>query len=228
VPRTKSAESSHLPAVQPAAKPQEPASAPAKRYSANPEVSADLPEDQRRAGILATSAIFNAAGAMHPLQKNLVGEEATSDAILLALQDKVKALGEGDMATVESMLLSQAISLQTLYAGLVRKGTAQEYLKTYQVHMTLALKAQAQSRATLEALIELKQPRHPATFIKQANVANGPQQVNNGTPATAQPLAPAEETTSAPSKLLEANPTPTFEDLNKGANEYERLDQRTA
>jgi len=45
--------------------------------------------------------------------------------------------------------------------------------------MGMALKAQAQSRATISALVDLKYPRQ-ATFVKQANIANGPQQVNNG------------------------------------------------
>jgi hypothetical protein len=44
--------------------------------------------------------------------------------------------------------------------------------------MGMALKAQAQSRATIQALVELKFPRQ-ATFVRQANIANGPQQVNN-------------------------------------------------
>ena len=45
--------------------------------------------------------------------------------------------------------------------------------------MRLALKAQAQSRSTVEALAEIKNPR-PVQFVKQANMTTGPQQVNNG------------------------------------------------
>jgi hypothetical protein len=52
-------------------------------------------------------------------------------------------------------------------------------LKHFETYLGLALKAQAQSRATITALGELKNPRH-ATFVKQANIAHGPQQVNNG------------------------------------------------
>ncbi len=47
--------------------------------------------------------------------------------------------------------------------------------------MGLALKAQAQSRATLQALTELKYPRQ-AIYAGQANIAHGPQQVNNMCP----------------------------------------------
>lgn len=55
----------------------------------------------------------------------------------------------------------------------------QEYLKQFQAYLGLALKAQAQCRATLEALAEIKNPR-PMAFVKQANISGGPQQVNNG------------------------------------------------
>ncbi|ARU05559.1 hypothetical protein CCO03_13485 [Comamonas serinivorans] len=44
--------------------------------------------------------------------------------------------------------------------------------------LQLALKAQSNGRATLEALINAKQPKQVA-FVRQANVAHT-QQVNNG------------------------------------------------
>lgn len=44
--------------------------------------------------------------------------------------------------------------------------------------VVLALKAQGQCRATVEALAAIKNP--PVVFAKQANIAHGPQQVNNG------------------------------------------------
>ena len=48
----------------------------------------------------------------------------------------------------------------------------------------LVLKAQAQSQVIILALVDLKHPRQD-TFVKQANIANGPQQMNNaGTQAT--------------------------------------------
>lgn len=218
MPRTKSAKSSNLPAT-PAAKKAQPE--PKKEL-----VAKGITEAQKTAGALATSASLNAAAVMHPLQKNLVGADATTDALFDAVQSKVKLVQGGDLGGVEAMLLAQAMSLQTTYASLMRRASAQEHLNPYQVHMTLALKAQAQSRATLQTLIELKMPRHAATFIKQANVAHGHQQVNNGAPATAEIAAPAGNIETAPSKLLEADASPTFEYVSKGVNEHERLEQR--
>lgn len=47
--------------------------------------------------------------------------------------------------------------------------------------MRSSLKTQALSRATISALVGLNFPRQ-AMFVKQANIAQGPQQVNNGLP----------------------------------------------
>jgi len=44
----------------------------------------------------------------------------------------------------------------------------------------LALKAQSQSRASIESLAQIKNP--PVVYARQANFANGPQQVNNAVP----------------------------------------------
>ena len=65
--------------------------------------------------------------------------------------------------------------------------------------MNMALKAQSQSRATIQALIELKYPKQ-ATFVKQANIANGNQQVNNMTSTHAR--AHAKEIENQPNELL--------------------------
>jgi hypothetical protein len=57
------------------------------------------------------------------------------------------------------------------------------YMEAGERYLRLALKAQSQSRATLETLSAIKNP--PVVYAKQANIAHGPQQVNNGqTPHT--------------------------------------------
>jgi hypothetical protein len=47
----------------------------------------------------------------------------------------------------------------------------------FEAFMRLALKAQAQCRATLETLATIKNP--PIVYANQANVTTGPQQINN-------------------------------------------------
>jgi len=67
--------------------------------------------------------------------------------------------------------------------------------------MRLALKAQAQARATAETLSVIK---NPMPYIKQANIANGPQQVNNGKSTQyAQAHAPAGNSQTLQNELLE-------------------------
>lgn len=95
------------------------------------------------------------------------------------LRERVKKVQGGDMQPVEAMLMGQAMTLETIFTSLARRATSQEYLKQFQTYLGMALKAQAQCRATLEALAEIKNPR-PVSFVNQANITNGPQQVNNG------------------------------------------------
>lgn len=165
-------------------------------------------ERQKALGSMATSGTCNAAAAMESFQKNLNGPEVDFNVICESLGERVGKIQGGDLSMVESMLFSQASALQTMFASLARRGSAQEYLKQYQAYMVLALKAQAQSRATLEALVEMKQPRQQPTFVKQANIAAGHQQVNN-TYASASAhtgiSSQAKNSQTEPNKLLEAD-----------------------
>ena len=99
------------------------------------------------------------------------------------------------------MLLGQATALQTVFTSLALRASTQERLPNYQMFMGLAHKAQSQSQATLSALVELKHPRQ-ATFVKQADIAHEPQQVNNGE-ARDGAIAQTEQEQHEPNKLLE-------------------------
>ena len=115
------------------------------------------------------------------------------------LGEQTEDVKDGDMRPVEGMLFRQAKTLETLFTNLMRRAASQENMKWLQMYLTLALKAQSQCRSTLEALAEIKNPRH-VSFVKQANIANGPQQVNNGAA-----LSHAGNIQSEPNKLLEAD-----------------------
>jgi hypothetical protein len=82
------------------------------------------------------------------------------------------------------MLSSQIEALNSIFCELARRAALNmgEYLDAMDRYMRLALRAQSQCRATAETLAIIKQG--PPIFAKQANVAHGPQQVNNG-PASA-------------------------------------------
>lgn len=93
------------------------------------------------------------------------------------LREEVKkVVQDGDMKPAEAMLYGQAMTLQTIFTNLARRAASNDGLKQFQVNMTLALKAQAQCRATIEALALLKNPQ---PYIQQANIAQGHQQINN-------------------------------------------------
>ena len=94
-----------------------------------------------------------------------------------------KAVGGGDLHRAESMLIAQAHTLDSIFASLANRASLNMndgYLDAFERYMRLALKTQGQCRATLETLAAIKNP--PVVYARQANIANGPQQVNNGLP----------------------------------------------
>lgn len=144
--------------------------------------------------------------------ENLVDKDTDKALMLEALQNSMQEVKSGHLACLEAMLIGQATALQSLFSSLAMRASDQEKLPNYQAFMTLALKAQNQSRATISALGELKYPRQ-ATFVKQANIAHGPQQVNNGEVSQATPgdfeqahaRAHEKKMKSRQNKLLEVN-----------------------
>ena len=94
------------------------------------------------------------------------------------LERSFKELQKGDLSILEEMLLSQAFALNMAFNSLSVRATRQQDVSTMQMLMNLCFKAQNQSRATIDSLVQLKQPSN-TTFVKQANIAQGHQQVNN-------------------------------------------------
>lgn len=133
-----------------------------------------------------------------------------------AVIDKVKS---GDLAKIEEMLIAQAVSLNGLYVNLVTRSTQftnqhSEGIAATETFLRLAYKAQAQSRANLEALIELKLPR-PIAFVNQANIA-GQQQINNGLVPPGV-IARATDNRIEPSKLNQETAIEPLERRGQGA-----------
>ena len=159
---------------------------------------------------LAVLPSINGATVIQAYQGNVMGKNVELGGLIDQLRDTFTEVKGGDLHTLEAMLKSQTTALQTIFTSLARRACTQDRLPQYQTFLGLALKAQAQSRATISALVDLKYPRQ-ATFVKQANIANGPQQVNNGTAAGAIPEQYAQARPhagkSAPeqNKLLEAD-----------------------
>jgi hypothetical protein len=99
-----------------------------------------------------------------------------------ALERQIQQVRKGDMGAPEAMLMAQAATLDAMFHCMAQD--AFRFIGKNGVRaessMRAALKAQSQCASTIRVLGELKNPRAVA-FVRQTNVAHGPQQVNNGT-----------------------------------------------
>lgn len=136
-------------------------------------------------------------------QFHAIRNGADVTAMLNEVRTHCAAVRDGDMSRPEAMLVAQSHTLDVLFNTLAQKAAdhlAHGHLQVMENFLRLAFKAQSQARTTVEALVELKYPKS-ATFIKQANIAGGPQQVNN---VEASPVV-RERNISHPTELLEAS-----------------------
>ncbi len=122
--------------------------------------------------VTATESIRRQDNAMPGLDIRALSEE---------LSEQINLVKEGDLERVEAMLLMQAHTLDGLFADMINLGRLNiKNINAFEKFMRLGLKAQAQSRATLETLSEIKNPK---PYI-QNNRAEY-QQVNNDEPSRA-------------------------------------------
>lgn len=156
-----------------------------KHVAANAE-SADVVDEtpERAQAEVGLSAMAANAETARLFAKGFVGDVQIGEAIDV-LHDKIRQVKGGDLSEVEATLTAQAIALDAIFNGLAKRAVLHmgAHMGACETYLRLALKAQAQCRATLETLAEVKYPRVP-TFVRQQNVACQ-QQVNNGASATA-------------------------------------------
>ena len=95
-----------------------------------------------------------------------------------SLTEQTKAVQDGDLKRGEAMLTAQAHTLDAIFNNLAQLAINSDYMDKLDRYLKLALRAQSQCRATWEALAAIKNP--PVIgYVRQANIAHGPQQVNN-------------------------------------------------
>lgn len=96
------------------------------------------------------------------------------------MKEKIAKVKVGDLSDLEATLIAQASTLDTVFNELASRAALNigAHVGAVDTYLRLAFKAQAQCRATLEALAAMKNPK-PSTFVRQQNVAYQ-QQVNNG------------------------------------------------
>jgi hypothetical protein len=161
------------------------------------------PDELKQAVALAQTTLrpsANAAAVIAEFGKPFGEQDVT--ALMVQLTKGTEALKENNLHRCEAMLFTQAHTLQSIFMNLSRRAALNmgEHMGAMETYMRLALKAQSQCVRTLEVLGALKNPPNVA-FVNQANIAHGPQQINNGMPS------PAREIEKAPNELLEAHPS---------------------
>jgi hypothetical protein len=159
-------------------------------------------ESYRNLAMLATSPALAAYRVVTAAEHNSgLGDLIDAAALIAQLCDQAAEVNGGSLAQAEAMLMNQATALQSLFSRLAERAMRQDQIPQFEANMRMALRAQNQCRMTLETLATIK---NPPVFAKQANIAHGPQQVNNGTVPPVD-RARTGQFESEPNKLLEAN-----------------------
>ena len=128
---------------------------------------------------LALKPSANAAAVIEAYSNGSFGE-SDFNVLVGELRSQFTKVENGDLKYCESMLVGQANALQSIFVSLARRAANQSMVMHYETFLRLALKAQNQCRMTLETLATIKNP--PVVYAKQANFAQGNQQINNGRP----------------------------------------------
>lgn len=94
-----------------------------------------------------------------------------------AIAETADKAAKGELAFASRLLAAQAVTLDNMFAEMVRRMSLNmgEYLGATETYARIALKAQANSRATLEALTKLHQPREQT--VRHVHVNEGGQAV---------------------------------------------------
>ena len=157
------------------------------------EMSADV--------LARTSLRPTVQAALTLLDYNKAFGELSINTLVDDLGKQCELASKGDLSRAEALLMVQAHTLDALFNNLSRRAALNlgEYRNAAETYLRLALKAQTQCRATLETLAAIKNPQ-PVAFVRQANIAQGPQQVNNAAAAEASRAGKFE---NQPNKVLE-------------------------
>lgn len=93
------------------------------------------------------------------------------------LAEEIERTAKGDLGLANRMFTAQAITLDTMFTELARRAAENmaSYPQATERYARLALKAQSNCRATLEALAKLHQPREQT--VKHVHINEGGQAV---------------------------------------------------
>lgn len=160
------------------------------------------------------SLLTNSAFPSTVIISSYGGKTTNPEDILSRLHGQADSVLEGDTSQLETMQLHQAIALQSIFSELAVRARSHKDMSAVQTLTQLALRAQSNSRATIQTLAEVKNPKQVA-FVKQANIAQN-QQVNNGVSS----LARARKDQVKPNELIA--------EVNHGSKKMDTRTKKTA
>lgn len=132
--------------------------------------------DEQRLADIALEPAAHALSIAEPFNRGSFGQRGVTETFA-TLTKQMGQAKSGDLGHYRAMLAGQAISLDAIFTELSRRAALNmgEYIGATETYMRLALKAQAQSRATVEALDRLANG-HVQT-VKHVHVNDGGQAV---------------------------------------------------
>jgi hypothetical protein len=134
--------------------------------------------DRLIAEVSLSSEVIN-ANTVKSFSKGAFGDINLTETVGV-MHELTKQVNDGSLSKLENTLTAQATTLNVIFNALAQRAALNmgEHMGAFETYLRMALKAQAQCRATIETLAEVKYPK-AATFVRQQNVAYQ-QQVNNG------------------------------------------------
>lgn len=132
--------------------------------------------EARNLADLALSSAANAMAATRMFARGSFGELSTTE-LFESHIERCKAAKAGDLSHQKSMLAAQADALNSVFTEMARRAALNmgEYIGATETYLRLGLKAQAQCRATIEALDSLTSGR--VQTVKHVHVNEGGQAI---------------------------------------------------
>lgn len=124
-----------------------------------------------RHGMVTGETVMRHLGCLEPADKPGLAEFAHD------VRARAEKAASGDIVAASEILMAQALSLDCIFTEYARIALVNvtNHMEASERYMRLALKAQANSRATLEALAKLHQPREQT--VRHVHVNDGGQAI---------------------------------------------------
>ncbi len=131
---------------------------------------------ERRLAEVVIDPNASAMNAVRMFSKGSFGAQDTTE-LFTAIAERSKAAGKGNIDPHKAMLAAQAETLNAIFTEMARRAALNmgEYIGATESYMRLGLKAQAQCRASIEALDKLNNQR--VQTVRHVHVNEGAQAV---------------------------------------------------